>query len=38
MTSNVYATVSYKLNASINKPNKARVRRWIGNTSEVSLL
>jgi len=24
-TSNFYVTVSYKLNASINKPNKARV-------------
>jgi len=33
-TSNFFATVSYKLNASINKPNKARVPRWIQNRAK----
>jgi len=34
ITSNVYATISYRLNASINKPNKARLPRWIRNRAK----
>ena len=37
ITSNFYATVSYNLNASINKSNKARLRSLNPKQSEISL-
>ena len=36
ITSNFYATVSHKLNASVNKPNKARVPSLNPKQSEIS--
>jgi len=38
ITSNFYATVSYKLNASINKPKKARLPSLNPKQSEISPL